>query len=181
MSLLYVSCCFSLVRQSWSCSCFSFFFPQTDPPSRCCLPGLSGPKWIKWIRNWSHSHTNSIAWILSNPRWIDSETKEQQHCNWDAWSALSSSHTPNISCLLRNIHLVFSRVSNLHVLPDVLCYDLKSAEKCSQWGWKLKADRTEKWWVMKQQCDRQSVNLNDAAGQKDTRWEIKASWQTDRK
>ena len=73
-------------------SCFFFWeLSVLTPPLCCCL--LSGPKWIKWIWNRSHSLANSIAWILSNPRWIDSQTKEQQRCKWDAWSALSGSDT----------------------------------------------------------------------------------------
>ena len=51
--------------------------PSGLPPASPCM---SGPKWIKWIWKWSHSLTNSISWIWNNPRWIDSQTKEQQDC-----------------------------------------------------------------------------------------------------
>lgn len=94
---------FSLVTHMSGCIYLSHFFLSffllltascIEPPHlpSCCL---SGPKWIKWIRNRSRSRANSIAWILSNPRWIDSQTKELQRCNWDAWSALSNAALPD--------------------------------------------------------------------------------------
>lgn len=106
-------------------------------PLYCHFPSLSSPKWIKWIRNTSRSHTNSIAWILSNPRWIDSENEEQQHCNWDAWTTLNSSSTPtqwHVLYITWKVHLIGymvwkanGNIFGLELLgPDILCKNCKS-------------------------------------------------------